>query len=742
MRSACSPSNRLARAVLTALAALVACHRPQPPGPVAFDFAASFDLAIIDRETADIVFGTSAARRHLGEGWSIDETTPDGKPFTWSEGEESSLEFFLARPRRLVVRLRCEPLTRPGLPPQTLAVAVNGHELVVLQLEPGRRRYQVSVPVELLLAGANRLVFRYGHTHAPGDDGASPDRRRLAVVWYELGFGTPGESGESLPGVEREGGQLRIPVGTQVAYHLRVPDHSILAAESVSLGAAGAAELAVLVQPEGEAEREVARIPRSTRTWSVPLAVDAGKVARIAFRARTTTAGALGGSVRLERPTLRLRPAPDRLPAASAAPSAPRPHVFIYLVDTLRADHLGCYGYHKPVSPELDAFARQATVLRGIAPSSWTKASVASLLTGRSPIDHRAQDRGDTLVPEAVTLSERLGAAGYRTYALYANSWVSETFGLDQGFEEKRFLLGRSDRLNRELFRRLGRLSPGERLFAYVHTVDPHAPYEPAPEFRRRFAPPGGTLTRVSIEFLEDLARRRRRGQQVSPRLVAEIEALYDAEIAFNDRQFGLFLAELKRLGLYDDALVIFTSDHGEEFLEHGSVSHGQTLFREVLEVPLVVKWPRGVAAPPVSSGSAAQLLDVLPTVLDCAGLPVPPDLEGRSLLRPPEAIRPEGSGILSYLHLDGLRLQAVSQDRWKLIRSGPLEDSRAPVALFDLDRGTETADVKSEHPVMASHLESQLRSAILRRPTAPSPPQADIPPEVVERLRALGYLR
>ena len=430
-------------------------------------------------------------------------------------------------------------------------------------------------------------------------------------------------------------------------------------------------------------------------------------------------------------------------PAGEPPRERGRPHVFIYLVDALRADHLACYGYRRPVSPNVDAFAKEATVFRAIAPSSWTKASVASLFTGLSPLVHRAQDRGDTLVPEALTLSDLLGAAGYRTYALYANNWVSGRFGIDQGFEERRLLPARSDRLTRQLLARLRRLAPEDRLFAYVHTIDPHAPYEPTPEYRRLFARPGSTRTRVSAVWLEDVAARARLGQPPAPRLIEEVTALYDAEIAFNDRQFGLFLEELKRRRLYDDSLVIFTSDHGEELFDHGGVAHGHTLFREVLDVPLIVKWPRGAAPPPGTLASPVQLLDILPTVLDCAGLPVPPDLEGRSLLRPPPAeVLPAGSGIFSYLDLDGLKLQSVTEGRWKLVRNGALDAPRPRLELYDLDEGRETNDVGSQHPVLAAHLASELESEAARRPRMPPPPQAVLPPEVVERLRALGYVR
>jgi hypothetical protein len=498
-------SSLLAVAVF---ALLPGCRKRPPAGTVVFDFAGNLDFAAIDRELTELRFGTPAARPQLIEGWSVDETTPGGGTFTWSDGEESSLDFFLAHARPLRLRFRCAPLTGESLPPQALAVALNGRRLADLELQPGPRRYEVSLPADALAAGGNRLVFRYRWTHRPADDGVgSADRRRLAVAWYGLGF-DPGDTPPAdMPKVEGESGTLLVPVGTQVAYHLQVPEGSWLTADAIEAGARGSGTLAVFVQPDGGPEREVARLTRPVDSWTADLDVGPGGFVRVAFRALPASEKAATGLVRLVRPALRRRPATGGGADVAAPSPRRRPHVFVYLVDTLRADHLGCYGYRKPVSAQVDAFAKEATLFDAVAPSSWTKASVASLLTGRSPIVHRAQDRGDTLVPELVTLPELLGAAGYRTYALYANTWVSETFGLVRGFEERRFLDARSDRLTRELRAWLVRRATGDRLFAYIHHR-PARPIRATPEYRRRFARPARPDA-DRTGWLEDAARAR-----------------------------------------------------------------------------------------------------------------------------------------------------------------------------------------------------------------------------------------
>ncbi len=410
-------------------------------------------------------------------------------------------------------------------------------------------------------------------------------------------------------------------------------------------------------------------------------------------------------------------------------------------MDTLRADHLGVYGYALPVCPHLDAFAREATVYRGIAQSSWTKSSVASLLTGRCPLGHRAQTRGDTLPSDTTTLSKILSGAGYRTFALYANTWVSETFGLDQGFEDRRFVIAPSERLNRELFAWLEGVHGDERLFAYVHTIDPHAPYSPPDAFRIPFRPEPGSLRKASIALFVDLASRTARGESIPRSVLRDLTALYDGEIASNDEQFGRFLDELKRRDLYEDSLIVFTSDHGEEFLEHGGLSHGRTLHAEVLEVPFIVKWPRGVEAPSAGGGSLAQHIDLVPTILDVLGLPVPPGVEGTSLL----ASRGDGPigerPAFSYLDLDGIKEQSVTTGSWKLIRRGAEGGPQGPRELYSKE-GAETANVADQHPILTAYLTSLLSAHARQHPREPPPRQGVLSDELKERLRALGYMR
>ena len=311
----------------------------------------------------------------------------------------------------------------------------------------------------------------------------------------------------------------------------------------------------------------------------------------------------------------------------------PAPLVVVYLVDTLRADHTGPYGYTRDTTPELDAFAKDAVVFdQAIAAASWTKPSVASLFTSLPPGRHRAVQLRDHLDDGVLTLAEMLQARGYATGAAIANSVIYlPAANFQQGFDYFEGLHGDEDRPSKiveaapVVDRALAWIDARRGLptFLYVHTMDPHVPYTPPAPFDAKFEPhptPEHPGQDPRTDYKEPADRER-------------LMAQYDGEIAYGDLQFGRFLRELKSRGLYDDALIVFLGDHGEEFLDHGKWLHGRSVFDELVRVPLVLKLPgrRGAGR---RIEQQVQVLDVLPTVLESQGLPVPPApvVTGRAL--------------------------------------------------------------------------------------------------------------
>ena len=309
------------------------------------------------------------------------------------------------------------------------------------------------------------------------------------------------------------------------------------------------------------------------------------------------------------------------------------PLVIVYLVDTLRADHTTPYGYKRDTTPELAAFARDAVVFeQAIAQASWTKPSVASLLTSQLPGRHRAVQLRDTLDAGLTTLPEMLQAKGYSTGGAVANSVIYGVgTNFEQGFDYFAGLHGAGDRPSKAVDADvvvdagLGFLDArrGFPRFLYVHTMDPHVPYGSPPPFDRKFDPPPAP-DRPAADPRSDY-----REPVDKDRLIAQ----YDGAIAFGDREFGRFVRELKARGLYDRALIVFIADHGEEFLDHGQWTHGKTVFDELIRIPLVVKFPQGRNAG-ARVAQQVQAVDVLPTVLQALDLPVPapPVIAGRPL--------------------------------------------------------------------------------------------------------------
>ena len=324
-------------------------------------------------------------------------------------------------------------------------------------------------------------------------------------------------------------------------------------------------------------------------------------------------------------------------PTIATAESGRAPLVVVYLVDVLRADHLPLYGYARDTAPELSRFAKDAVVFdQAIASSSWTKPSVASLFTSLLPRDHGCLQFYTPLDPALVTLAERLHEQGYGTGAVVVNLLVlAKNMHFDQGFDH--FAAPPSPRRAEQVVDTALRFLDarrGQPTFLYVHTMDVHTPYLPPPPFDRRF-PPSPEPGRAAAEPSD----------YVVPGDLDRIVGQYDGAIAYGDREFGRFLQGLRERGLYDQATIVFLSDHGEELLDHGGWVHGHTLFDELVRVPLVVKYPgRREAGRRVAR--QVQLLDVLPTILESQGLPVPDGIAGRALEESFTATGPERPAV------------------------------------------------------------------------------------------------
>jgi arylsulfatase A-like enzyme len=361
------------------------------------------------------------------------------------------------------------------------------------------------------------------------------------------------------------------------------------------------------------------------------------------------------------------------LPAGCARP---RDNVVVVVVDTLRQDHLATYGYARDPAPFLGELARQGATFDGLSPSSWTKPGAASLLTGLHPVRHQTFDRWDHLPAGAVTLAERLQHAGYHTLAASANGWVSPVFGFDQGFEG--FVLQKNatgTALNRALFPTLDHLQPP--FFLYVHYLDPHAPYDPATGWDGRPLPAAlRAQGRVGVRDLDA-----EHAYPRSPELLARVRDLYDGEIRASDDALRELVGHLRSRGMMDSTILVVTADHGEEMNEHGRMSHGQTLYQEVLRIPLVFHAPHRFKAG--QRFGRASLLDVAPTLMDLLG------------------VKPEDGNA----GFDGLSLAAFLTGR----RRWPAVDRRPFLEQLDFTDGANLALLEGERKIVLGKDQKEL---------------------------------
>jgi len=411
--------------------------------------------------------------------------------------------------------------------------------------------------------------------------------------------------------------------------------------------------------------------------------------------------------------------------------------IVLVSIDTLRRDHVGLYGYSKPTTPRIDALGRQGLVCDdAVSTSSWTLPAHLSMLTSVDPGAHGGTDMHHAFNHRVPTLAEVLRKAGFATQAVTSHLYVSSTYGLDAGFDNLDFHQDRKagDVADRaiDLLDRLG----DRPFFLFLHFYDPHWHYDPPESALRIFeaTPYTGSLSGRWQDFKD------RGPANVSPADLAHLLALYDGEIRYTDDNLGRVLDHLDKRGLARGTLVVVTSDHGEEFLEHGSWEHQKTLYEEVVRVPLVMRGP-GIA--PGRVAGQASLLDVAPTILSWAGLPAAATHQGTSLLVPRS--NAEAYGETDHT-ADGTRKVFLrgGQGSWKLILS--LEPEKGGVRRAEwYDLLSDPRETRSAPPRDAV-AEALSQRAVARwsaaRGRGAGAPAVNLSPEQKERLKALGYVQ
>jgi len=385
--------------------------------------------------------------------------------------------------------------------------------------------------------------------------------------------------------------------------------------------------------------------------------------------------------------------------------SWPAPEVILLvMIDTLRADFIGAYGSARGLTPNLDAFAERAAVFENAyGTASWTRPSVASMLTGRYPTSHTAVSKLDTLPEEAVLLTEVL-ESGRSTWSfgITTNAIISPNFGFGQGYDRYGPVEGAERRrypddkiglvpgvaVSEKTISLLAdeRRAAAETTFAFVQYIDPHVPYYPNPGFIKEPMPDG--------EYSgshHDIQRMVADGERAWTKTnIARLRHLYDGEVAYADHAFGELMSGLKQLGLYDGALIVVLSDHGEAFWEHGMQGHGKTLYEEEIRVPLMIKLPGTEFESALRIGQAVSIVDITPTILDTLKLNPVAEVEGRSLL--PLINGESRIGRLAYVFaelqfMEDTSVAMVRHGAMKLIATYLQDQNTTFLELFNLDR-------------------------------------------------------
>lgn len=740
--------TRLAIMIVLAVG-IIGCAPDRGPRRVA-DLVESLPTARISTETETIYFGDPALRELLGQGWFL-VTDESGKlDRAWGTGRRSEMVFFRMRLEDLSLSLRGRSFKFEPGKKQRVSFSVNGQPVGESEFSGGPQEIQIQVPAEVLRFGENHLLMEYSESESREQAYPKMNRDR-AVAWSRLTISpTRGVSGDS-PTVDPAAHRLFIPFGSRVDFFLGELVDGEFGAERIDVRGADQGQLVVLSQ-SGEGAESVAGVLDVGWAGS-PLSISGDKPVPVrlslaAMGPRSLECGGPCGIV-LTEPSVTSDPMspPVEPEAAGVNPmdssSIDRPNVIVYLIDALRADHLGCYGYDLPVSPHIDAFAEDAVLFeRAQAQTSWTRASVASIFTGLMAQVHSANDDDDALSEKVVTIAEYLQNVGYQTAGMSANGNAGPALGFGQGFDVFRNLGPvRSEEVLAAASAWLDSMDPERPVFMWIHTVDPHAPYMPPDDLRAKFAPNVVDLEIGSVNRVADLTGR---PEQVTPRLIADLVALYDAEIASDDRTFGVVMDELRRRNLFDNSLIIVVADHGEEFYDHGGWTHGKTLYAEQLDIPLIVKFPGQHEGRRIHE--IVQHVDILPTILREVGIKLSQNIQGRSVqvLMDDAGRQTWENRSFSFLDLRGRTGSAVVDGRWKVIRFQDRATGHL-AKLYDKQGDREEKnDLTATRPDVSATMVALERMLGLGLPEPIAAPIVDISEKekMWADLKALGYVQ
>lgn len=710
---------------------------------------AGFDLLAKFQETSEIDLNDPEAYQHLRTGWG-----KRGKQFVQSQGLKSLVVFYTfdtSTDKEMV--FSCVPAA--WTPARKISISLNGALVADIELGDALKKYAVVLPASHLQTGQNLVVFSFSDKISPSD-AISKD---LSIGFEKIAF-KGGSFVRKTYWAPKKLGRLIQFAGSSFVYSVKGENPVQLRAE---FKLKNKAKGNIKIQTEGR-ETQIYTLSPHDQKAVIDITGQQGSPVKIEFMASGPKKGKLLwkniGLFPLDHSTV-ISGEIDSDIKVSDYNRQEKPDIIIYVIDTLRSDHLGCYGYERNASPNMDAFAKENTLfVNAFANSSWTRSSGATLQTGLRVKNHKTMTRDSKLSDKLVTLAEILKENGYYTAAFNTNGNVGRKFGFDQGFDtfvvlaedkNRESIHIRSNVINKKITKFLRTYLAKENrqpLFLWIWSTDPHDPYTPHESVSGYFDIDQYEPIDNQYRLLGEFTTRVQKSHFTWPSQ-SELEymiALYDQEILYNDISFGKLLNKLTRMGLYEDSLIILTADHGEEFQDHGWYGHGKTLFNEQVKIPFIIK------ADEIKKGvqnAQVQHTDIYPTICDILDIPLPYELDGDSLL---SSIDFDSRPIYAEEALDGHYLRSLVLGPNKFIYNLPEGKylhlnwrSVLPYEMFNIqnDPNEKYNIIDLSDPVcayMRQRLSAEFASPFSRLGIQYQ--KTEIPPKLEETLRALGYLK
>ncbi|MEK6775293.1 MAG: sulfatase [bacterium] len=422
----------------------------------------------------------------------------------------------------------------------------------------------------------------------------------------------------------------------------------------------------------------------------------------------------------------------------------PPENLIIVLVDALRPDHLGVYGYKRNTSPHINEFASTAMVLdNAISQSGWTAPAIAAMFTSNYPAmsSNMGIKEGDR------TLAQRLRENNFQTGAFVTNPLLKRSLGYDKGFDSYNLLLNEDARpkwlraplLVDAALQWVGARNRNKPFFLYLHFMDVHDPYWPPPPYNREYGKKyEGPVNGIMVTYMQRM--KERKPLYLSGEDLDHLIDLYDGGIAYFDEQFGRLIQGLKTAGVFQNSIIVFTADHGDEFMEHGGVTHGQSVFDELIHVPLIVSG--GVKRSGSRYSGLVEMIDLAPTLMEMLDIPFDYKVTGKSFLKQLNGKRPIKEIAFSEIN----RVQGYMTGRWFVSARTKSEKAIYNVRTNSYLYFNLLTDPAEAHPLSreqfqeAGRLEKVLQK--WRKQYGSKEERADYDTDTMNTLRSLGYVQ